>query len=365
MIPAEKARILTVDDEPHIRDLVARILTAEGYYSTTAPDAEVAIKKLETDSFDVVVSDIMMPGMSGLELLSYITRNHPNIAVVMVTAVDDRQTGVRAVELGAYGYIIKPFRRNEILITVVSAIERKQMETSGSEYERNVMEQITRGTAELRQHAEMELRMISTSGHRHGETAAHIQRIALYAAAVINALPLGWSLQQMDDLKLAAAMHDVGIMGIPDTILMKPGKLTPHELRIMREHTNIGARILEGFDSKLLVMTRDVVLSHHEKWDGTGYPQGLAKESIPESARIVAVCDVYDALVHNRMRRKAFSEEDALSLMSSARGKHFDPKVLECFFHILPEIRRIRNKLRDPSPSTGRSRQLGSSREGA
>ena len=148
-------------------------------------------------------------------------------------------------------------------------------------------------------------------------------------------------------VRLAAPMHDVGKIGIPDTILLKPGRLTREEFDVIKTHTTIGAAILDGSDVPLLQMAREIALSHHEKWDGSGYPQGLIEEATPESARIVSVVDAYDAMLNDRVYRPALPEDEALSLMKIGKGKHFDPKILDCFLELLTEIRRIREDAKE------------------
>lgn len=341
------ARILIVDDEPYVCDLLARWLTADGYNCASAFDGQTALRLLETHEFHLVVSDIMMPGLSGLDLLKIIKKRFPKVAVLMVTAVDDRKTGILTLELGAYGYIIKPFERNEILINVASALERREMALLSQQYELNLSEHAHRHDLEIRHRDEIVLRMISASGRPHGETGGHIRRVGRYASALAKAVASGWTLRALEEIGVAAAMHDAGKIGISHRILHKPGKLTSEEFDIMKTHTQIGKRILGDYDSPLLRMAGDIAFSHHERWDGTGYPQGLAGEAIPESARIVAVVEVYDALINKRLYRPAFPEKEALSMMTEQSGKHFDPRIFDAFMGILSEIRRISDEIRD------------------
>jgi putative two-component system response regulator len=340
-----REEILVVDDEPYICDLLDRWLTAEGYRCTSATSGETALNLFAGKKFDLVVSDITMPGMSGIDLLKAIKTISIDTAVIMATAVDDRQTAILALQLGAYGYSIKPLDRNELLITVANALERRRMTLVMREYERGLEQKVLERTAQVRQREEqIILRLVSASEYRDDETGAHIQRIGLYSS--VMARELGWGPQAVDDIRLAAPMHDVGKLAIPDRILQKPGKLTPEEFEVMKTHTLIGGRILDNPDIPLLRIAKEIALSHHEKWDGSGYPCGLAGEVIPEAGRIVAVVDVYDALVYARVYRPAVPEDQVLSLIAEGKGKHFDPKILECFFDLLPEIRRIRSEIK-------------------
>ncbi len=341
------AKILIVDDEPHVAELLSRWLRAEGYDCVTASRAETALPLLEAVEFHLVVSDIMMPGMSGVELLGIIRKKFPGVAVLMVTAVDDRSTGILTLELGAYGYIIKPFEKNEILIHVADALARRETALLGQAYDRNLAEHLQRHGDEIRQREEIVLRMISASGRRHGETGAHLRRVAGYCAALAKAVASGWTLQALEDIGVAAAMHDVGKIGIPESLWRKAERLNPEERKIAEKHAEIGARLLGESDTTLLRMARDIARSHHERWDGSGYPDGLVGEAIPECARLVAIADVYDALIHRRVWRTAFSEEEAISIMVQEKGKHFDPRILDVFLRILPEIRRIREANND------------------
>jgi len=339
--PARRTeRILIVDDEPFMRDVLVRYLTAEGYPCSTAASAEEAWDRLLQTDYALVISDLVMPRMSGLDLLRQIRQRLPEVAVIMVTAADDRRLGIRALEEGAYGYVIKPFQRNEIVINVVNALERRRLELASRQYEQMLEETVRAQTAALRaSREEIALRLMAAQQHRHGETGAHIRRLGLGAEALARLL--GYSEHEAELLRLAAPMHDVGKIGIPDAILNKPDALTSEEWEVMKRHTTIGASMLEASSVPLLEMARQVALCHHERWDGSGYPKGLAGERIPEPARIVAVLDVYDALVHDRVYRPAMPESVALDIIRQERGRQFDPRVHDAFMELLPWLRRL------------------------
>jgi HD domain len=188
---------------------------------------------------------------------------------------------------------------------------------------------------------EIAIRLLGAAGTRDEETGSHVRRIGLYSAALGEAL--GWDSARAANIRVAAPMHDIGKIGIPDAILLKPGRLTDDEFKIMRQHTVIGARMLGGSDIPLLNMGREIALCHHEKWDGSGYPNGLKGEEIPIAARIVAIVDVYDAMVHRRVYKTAIPEPEVLSTMARASGHHFDPVLFKVFIGILPLIRQIRD----------------------
>jgi len=343
MAEDEAGKILVVDDEPDVREIIRRWLVREGYTCRTAADANEALDCLRRGGFALVVSDIMMPGLSGLDLLERVGRDYPDVAVVMVTALDDRDTAVRALELGAYGYVIKPFERNELLIAVVNALERRRLTLQSRDYERLLEEQVRERTAEVREReAEIVLRLISASEYRDDETGAHIRRIGLLAEDLARVA--GWKREDADRIRLAAPMHDVGKIGVPDNILLKPGALTPEEFEVVKRHTEIGARILGGSSVPLLRTAADIALCHHERWDGTGYPRGLAGEDIPEAARIVAVVDMYDALTSHRVYRPALRHDEAIEVMRREHGGRFDPRLFACFESALPGLKRIREE---------------------
>lgn len=348
MIAAGQGRVLVVDDERDLRDILSEWLTLSGYSCSTADSGDNAIAVLEEQKFDLVVSDIMMPGMSGVVLLSLIRESFPDTAVIMVTAVDDRKTAIHTLELGAYGYLIKPVNKNEFLISVANALERRRLTLLSQEYERSLELQVRERTQDVRdREREIIFRLISATGYRDDETREHIKRIGVFSATMAKAL--GWDAKAVDEIGLAAPMHDIGKIGVPDGILLKPGKLNEDELKIMRMHTVIGAGILEGSPVPLLCLAREIALSHHEHWKGAGYPRGLAGDVIPESARIVAIVDVYDSLINHRVYRPALPEKEAIEIMIKGRGEQFDPRIFDLFITLLPEMRKIADEYMDTS----------------
>lgn len=347
----EHARILVVDDEPYIREILSRWLTEEGYRCTQAPNAGAALEALRGDAYELLISDIRMPEMSGLDLLIKVREEFDDLAVIMVTAVDDRETAIRTLELGAFGYVIKPFDQNEVLISVANVVERRRLALVSRNYQHQLEEEVRDRTADIRvREEEISLRLVSAAEYRDEETGAHIRRMGQYAEVLASAL--GWSSDRVDEIRLAAPMHDIGKIGIPDSILLKPGKLTDDEFDTIKRHTTIGAGILTGSGIPLLQMAEEIAISHHEKWDGSGYPRGVTASEIPEAGRIVAVADVYDALVHDRVYRPAMPEEKALGIMREGRGQHFDETVFDCFLDILPQFRQIQERVADESGAT-------------
>ena len=337
-------RVLIVDDEPYIRELIQRCLELEGYDCHTAPHAEAALAALGEDAYQLLVSDIHMPGMSGMHLLAIVRQRHPDLAVLMVTGVDDRKVGIQALRLGAFGYLIKPFDINELAINAANALQRRQLQLLSQATQDRLEGEVRRRTTQIRRREEeIALRLVAAAEFRDTDTGAHVRRIGLYAASL--AQMLGWPAARVDDLRVAAMMHDIGKIGVPDSILLKPGPLLPEEFEIIKQHTVIGGRILERSEIPLLEMAREIALSHHERWEGSGYPAGIGGERIPESARIVAVCDVYDALVHDRVYRPAMPEPQVLDFIRGQRGRHFDPRVLDAFLGEVDTFRAIREEV--------------------
>lgn len=338
------AQVLIVDDEKYICVAIKRWLEPEGYECIVAHDYDQALNCLENYPVDLLISDVNMPGKSGVELLRITKERYPYIAVLMATAVDERNVAIHAVQLGAYGYMIKPFDKNEFIISVAAALERRRLEMEGKEYEHRLEQEVRDRTADIRnREEEIALRLVWASEYRDDDTGEHIRRLGLFASILAEALHLTSSF--VDDIRVAAPMHDIGKIGVSDNILRKPGPLAPEEFEIIKKHAEIGAGILGGSNIPLLQLASEIALSHHEKWDGSGYPQGLAGEGIPEAARIVAIADVFDALSYDRVYRKAFSEEKVLQIMHEGKNRHFDPRIFECFISVLPSFREVQHDI--------------------
>lgn len=339
------ARILVVDDEAFVRRHLIRCLGAEGYDCDDASDVAEALALLERRRYALVLSDINMPGRSGMDLLTEVrARFGDQVAVVMVTGVDDKEVGLRALEGGASSYLIKPYEANEAVLHVANALERRRLTLQSLAFQETLRVEVRQAQEEIA------WRLLSAAGWRDEETGAHIHRVG--RGAQIVAGKLGWPADRVASIKLAAAMHDIGKIGVPDAILLKPGSLTDAEFELVKRHTEMGASMLSGSSNPLLQMAEEIARSHHERWDGGGYPDGLSGEEIPESARIVAVIDVFDALTSDRPYRPAFELEEALEIMKEERGSQFDPRVFDAFLAELPSIQRVDEMLRfveDPS----------------
>jgi putative two-component system response regulator len=332
--------ILVVDDEPGVRGLVARWLDDEGYSCAQAGDAREAWEHLQIREVALVTLDIRLPGRSGADLLPDVKAAFPDTAVIMLTGNDETRTAVATLAQGASGYLLKPVERDELVFQVGSALERRRLTLENRQYLRGLERRVREQTAEIRQaHEETIHRLVAASLYRDEETGMHIKRTGLLSELLATAT--GWPRAEAETIRMAAPMHDVGKIGIPDAILRKPEKLTSEEFDVMKTHTLIGAGMLAGSRSAVLQMAEEIARSHHERWDGGGYPARLTQHAIPESARIVALVDVYDALTHARVYRPAMDEDDALAVIRQGVGTHFDPLLAAAFFSVLPEIRQI------------------------
>ena len=349
--PETSAAVLVVDDEDSVRNLIARWLTHEGYSCAQAGDAQSAWEHLQTHEVHLVTLDIRMAGPSGIDLLHRINEVYPDTAIIMMTAVEETQTAVEALTHGACAYLGKPVEREELIFHAHKALERRQVMVEKRNYTFQLEQRVREQTLAIRRaHEETIYRLVSASLWRDEETGTHIKRVGLLSEALARAA--GWSATESETIRLAAPMHDVGKIGIPDAILCKPGKLSPAEFEIMKTHTIIGANMLAGSGVPMLRMAQEIALGHHERWDGEGYPGRRAGETVPESARIVAIVDVYDALTHDRVYRRALTEEEALDIIRRGGAGQFDPLLLSLFFANISDISRIAHENPD-EPAVG------------
>jgi putative two-component system response regulator len=359
-VPLPPDRILIVDDEDSIRNLLLRLLTGRGHGCSTAANANEARALLAAEPHALVLTDVNMPGDSGLDLAYEVLREYPDTAVVMVTGLDDRRFAEAALEHGAYGYVLKPFRPSEVLINVTNALRRRSLEIENrghrEQLERTVLErtralrdtiaQLEGAQTEQRRLQEEAIRRLSWAAEfRSHETGLHIARMSSYCAMLARLA--GLAAPRVEQIRIASPMHDVGKIGIPDRILQKPGRLTPDERLVMEKHAEIGHAILAGSGVELLDLAALMALTHHERVDGTGYPNRLAGDAIPLEGRIAAVADVFDALTSDRVYRPAFEPSDALELMCKERGRQFDEGLLDLFVGSMDEVVEIRRAAAD------------------
>jgi putative two-component system response regulator len=346
--------VLVVDDEPCLRYMVTQWLGSAGFACVEAENAEAAWEYLQNNQVHVVTLDIHMPGTPGSELLVRIKEDLPDTEVIIMTARAETEIAIELLTHGAAAYLIKPVNYDELIVQVTRAVERRQLVIERRQYTRNLEDKVREQTLTIRRaHEETIHRLVNASAYRDEETGAHIKRVGLLSALLAEAA--GWSAEAVEHIRMAASMHDLGKIGIPDAILQKPGRLTRDEFEIMKSHTIVGGRVLADAESPMLRMACDIALNHHERWDGTGYPNGIAESAIPQSARIVSIVDVYDALTHDRVYRPAFSEAESLEMVKKCRGTQFDPALVDLFFKILPDLRRI--ALENPDEAPGESCQ--------
>ncbi len=329
--------ILIVDDEPIVRATLQRRLSAEGYSCDEARNASEASERLRQSPVDLVILDIRMPGKSGVELLPEIAARYPDTVVVMATAVADTGVAIQCLKQGAYDYFIKPLNMQEVTLGVARALERRRLELENRAYRNHLEEMVADRTEELMQtltrlrRASLDTiqRLAQAAEYRDSETGAHIRRIGEYCRLI--AQNLGMSSAEIESLSYAAPLHDVGKIGVPDNILSKPGTLDPAEAETMRRHTVIGAELLKGSDNDIIQLAQKIALTHHERWDGSGYPAGLRGTEIPLCARIVAVADAFDALVSRRPYKPPYPAAEAFQIIRKARGTQFDPDIVDAF----------------------------------
>lgn len=355
--------VLVVDDDAAVGRMVFRVLERAGYTCGLASSATEARSALHTTDYQIVLCDVSMPGESGLELVATLTGRQPETAVVMMSGNDDPARAATAIELGAYGYLIKPLSANQLVISVDNAAHRRRLELSSRAMASVLREQVTASTQQLagalkeleRSRLEVIRRLTRAVEFRDSDTGHHIERIADLSARI--AALRGCPQELVNLIRVAAPMHDVGKLGIADAMLQKAGPLTDGERREMERHAQIGYAILSGSGMELLDLAASIALSHHEWWDGSGYPDGLVGEQIPLEGRIVAVADVFDALTSNRVYHSALSDQAALALMRDAAGSHFDPDLIPLLELVVAHERRPGPTLTQtvaplPSPTT-------------
>ena len=344
-----QARILVVDDNLTNVVLLTKLLEAEGYLHVEGvTDSRVVVGMYEAEPYDLVLLDIRMPHMDGYDVMEGLKgiANGDIPPIMVLTAQTDMDTKLKALAAGAQDFLHKPFDRVEALTRIHNMIEvrllHKQVRRQNEILEQKVQER----TQELEDtRLEVVHRLGRAAEYKDNETGMHVVRMSKIAHLL--AVALGMSDEDAKLLLHTSPMHDIGKIGIPDSILLKPGKLDADEWETMKTHSTMGAKILSGHHSELMEMAREIALSHHEKWDGSGYPKGLKGDDIPLVGRITAVADVFDALTSERPYKKGWPIKDAATFIKEQAGLHFDPAVVEKFTEHLDKIANIRNTLRD------------------
>jgi putative two-component system response regulator len=370
--PGRKPKLVCVDDEPLILELLQRIVRMRGldWDVESFVDSKLAWEHLRNGNADVIITDVTMPGLSGPDLVGLLRNNEAtkDTPVIVLTGLHKASLKRQVLDLGATDLLTKPIQSDELLARLRSALRLKQCQDALKRQNEQLEQKVAERTHQLQaSRIEIIWRLASAAEFRDEKTGSHVVRVAHYCQIVAEAL--GQTRQFVETLFLSAPLHDLGKIGIPDAILHKPEKLTDEERRIVQTHCEIGARILSaprpsqqmlffnrgtspggGFfveEDPVLQMAREIAASHHERWDGNGYPRGLAGDDIPLSARITAIADVYDALRSARPYKNALPPEVALQSIRLEAGKHFDPKVCEAFVRSWERIEEIRVRLPD------------------
>lgn len=351
-------RILVVEDKEKHLESMAVLLRSFGYRCEKARDGIEALAKMKLD-VDLVLLDIKLPGMDGYELVQRIKNDtaSKDVPILVMCDASDKQNCFRAINAGATDFITRPVDEMTLQVRSASLLKMKQIRDTFQEHKTKMEEIVDKRTADLSKaledmaaarrstqeaHIETIRRLSIAAEYKDDDTAAHIHRMSRYAALIARGLNLPQS--EVEIISHASLMHDVGKIGIPDSILFKPDELSLSEWEVMRGHTTIGKRILDSSTSKVMRAGKIIAISHHEKWDGSGYPKGLKGEKIPLWGRICCVADVYDALISNRPYKKAFSNEKALRIMTADSGSHFDPEIIDTFVNNIDEVQQIHHE---------------------
>ena len=323
-----KETILIVDDEEAIRRLLHQKLSGEGYCCVEAGSAEQTLDELRNNAVELVVLDIKMPDKSGTELLPELRARYPDTAVIMATAIVDTDIAIQCMRQGAYDYLTKPFNLDEVVLGVNRALQKRRLELENRDYQQHLEQKVEEQAKKIR---DAFLSAITALAYaleaKDAYTSGHSQRVA--ETSVVIAKELGMSQESIDKIRLAGLVHDIGKIGIKESVLHKPDKLTNEEYQLIQLHCEAGERILTPIveDEEILKIVRH----HHERYDGGGYPDGLSGEQIPLGARIIAVADTYDAMTSKRPYREAMSIETSCAEIERSKGTQFDPIVADAF----------------------------------
>jgi putative two-component system response regulator len=350
---ATKGNILIVDDEESICDIISDYLQLRGFCCLTSNSVDGALKILNSTKIDCILSDIKMPGRSGLDLLKLVSSKWPDLAVILITGHGEINTAVTAMQEGAYDFILKPIQLEHVTKSVLNALEKQKLKEELKNYQKNLEELVEKRTEQINEtlkalkssHLETIHILANAAEYRDDETGSHVLRISKYCEILARWMRL--KKEHVWMITKASPLHDIGKIGIPDSILLKPAPLTSAEFEIMKTHPVIGKEILKNAKSNLLKIAEQIAYSHHEKWDGSGYPLSLSEEQIPLSGRITALADVFDALTMKRCYKPAFSLEKSIEIMREGKGSHFDPEIMDAFLDSLESINEVYNIYKD------------------
>ena len=342
--------ILIAEDDAITLRRLQHFLEKWDHHVITAVNGEDALEKFMTQDVELVITDWMMPKMDGMELVRRIRSggsDKPYVYTILLTSRGEKEDVVKGLsEVGVDDYVVKPFEPDELRARLSVGERTVRLERTLREYGKG-LEKIVRMQTRLIRKTQEEtiIRLLTALESRDEETGGHVRRIGLFSAHLAEAA--GWTREEVEDIRLAAPMHDIGKIGIPDSVLLKPGKLDAEEWKTMQTHVDIGVEILSGSDSELMNMAAEVCQNHHEKWDGSGYPAGLKGDEIPIAGRLMALADVYDALISRRRYKPAFPHEVAVDIIKRGSGAHFDPDLVEAFLELEDTFRKIADKYSD------------------
>jgi putative two-component system response regulator len=336
----KRSRILIIDDQPENVRLLDRLLRRAGYEAIEGTSDPRMAEKLFMDfNPDLILLDLHMPHLDGFQVMDRIRPHIPEqsyFPILFLTGDKDPEVRQRALQAGARDFLTKPFEITEVLLRIKNLLETRILHLRLQEHNETLEMKVQERTEELAQ-AQIEIlhRLALAAEYRDDVTGQHAERVGVLASRVAD--ELGLPSEDVQLMRRAATLHDVGKIGIPDAILLKPGPLTSHEFELMKSHTVIGARILSGSQFPLLRMARQISLTHHERWDGTGYTPGLGGEAIPIVGRIVAVADVFDCITHERPYKVSYTFDEAIEEIGSQSGAHFDPAVVDAFMKVVAQ----------------------------
>jgi putative two-component system response regulator len=349
------ARVLVVGVDGPTRHMLASLLAKSGHAYSDAPDADEARMLLASNDFAVVLADWDAPGTSMPELATEIIQDNDETAVFIITQQNDTTLVKTALDMGVYGYMVKPLEPNEVVVNIANALRRRELEIENANHRDRLQRMVRDRTselwdavarlegakAEIRESREETIQRLSIAAEfRDNETTRHIKRISGYCELLARAADLDHEHCEM--IRVASQLHDVGKIGIPDSILLKPGKLTDEERRVMEKHTEFGYRILAGSNSEILSIAASIALTHHERFDGTGYPRGLSGEDIPFEGRMMAVADVFDGLTSHRVYKDPVPLPEALEVMRLERKQQLDPDLVDFFLGSIDAVLEVK-----------------------
>ncbi len=340
----EFPKIIAIDDDEILLLLIKELFKNIGYPVITFSSPKEALSYIKDNGADIVLVDYLMPELNGIEVIKKIHQIDPTIICVMVTALGEAQEiKVEALKAGATEFLAKPFDHIEFQVRIRNLIQIKKAHNILKDFNKRLIKEIRKATKIIWEREKETLMILGrVAEYKDTETGVHITRVAHYSKLI--AKKLGFSKRKQDIIYHTSPLHDIGKMAIPDAILLKPGNLTDEEWELIKKHTIIGYEMLKDCQNPYLRIGALIALSHHERWDGTGYPQGLKGEKIPLYGRIVAIADVFDALTSERPYKKAWEFEKAMELIEKEKGKHFDPELAEIFISSEEEVREIFEK---------------------